>query len=83
LHDWCVAGLGVAWRSIWEVEADIEAGRLQALLESFSAPPNGIFALVPQRKHLPLRVRLWIDFLKLNYANPDYWARAMAKDSPG
>lgn len=81
LHDWCITGLGIAWRSIWEVEADIEAGRLQAVLEDFAAPPNGIFALVPQRKHLPLRVRLWIDFLKLNYANPDYWARAMAKDS--
>jgi len=26
-----------------------------------------------QRKHLPLRVRLWIDFLKQQYSLPDYW----------
>ena len=73
LHDWCLAGLGLAWRSTWEVEADIQTGRLVAVLGAFAAPPNGIFVLIPQRKHLPLRVRLWIDFLKLNYGNQAYW----------
>jgi len=75
LHDWCLAGLGLAWRSTWEVEADIQAGRLQTVLDAFAAPPNGIFAVIPQRKHLPLRVRLWIDFLKQNYGSPSYWTR--------
>ncbi len=73
LHDWCLAGLGLAWRSTWEVEADIQAGRLTTVLDAFAAPPNGIFVLIPQRKHLPLRVRLWMDFLKLNYGNDSYW----------
>ena len=76
LHDWCVQGLGLAWRSTWEVAADLRAGRLESVLDEFAAPPNGIFALVPQRKHLPLRVRLWIDFLKTNYGSADYWRRA-------
>ncbi len=76
LHDWCVAGYGIAWRSTWEVEAEIAAGRLVALLEGFAAPPNGIYAVFPQRKHLPLRVRLWIDFLKHNYSQPDFWKAA-------
>ncbi len=73
LHDWCLAGHGIAWRSTWEVEADIAAGRLEALLQDFAAPPNGIYAVVPQRKHLPLRVRLWIDFLKRHYGRTDFW----------
>ena len=73
LHDWCLAGYGIAWRSTWEVGADITAGRLQAILESFTAPPNGIYAVFPQRKHLPLRVRLWIDFLKHHYSQPVFW----------
>jgi DNA-binding transcriptional LysR family regulator len=63
LHDWCLAGWGIAWRSTWEVDGDIAAGRLVEVLGEFAAPPNGIYALFPQRKHLPLRVRLWIDFL--------------------
>jgi DNA-binding transcriptional LysR family regulator len=76
LHDWCVSGMGLAWRSTWEVESDIRAGRLQAVLDDFAAPANGIYLLIPQRKHLPLRVRLWIDFLKHNYASAGYWSQA-------
>ena len=73
LHDWCLAGYGIAWRSTWEVEAELAAGRLVAVLEDFAAPPNGIYAVFPQRKHLPLRLRLWIDFLKHHYAQPGFW----------
>jgi len=73
LHDWCLAGHGIAWRSTWEVQADIAAGRLTEVLARFAAPPNGIYAVVPQRKHLPLRVRLWIDFLKFHYTRPAFW----------
>jgi DNA-binding transcriptional LysR family regulator len=75
LHDWCLAGYGIAWRSTWEVAQDIQSGRLLSLLESFAAPPNGIYAVFPQRKHLPLRVRLWVDFLKHHYAQADFWQR--------
>lgn len=73
LHDWCLTGYGIAWRSAWEVEADISAGRLTVVLQEFAAPPNGIFAVVAQRKHMPLRVRLWIDFLKHYYQQPRFW----------
>jgi DNA-binding transcriptional LysR family regulator len=73
LHAWCLQGLGIAWRSTWEVEQEIAAGALVALLEAYAAPPNGIYAVVPQRKHLPLRVRLWIDFLKHTYGDAAYW----------
>lgn len=73
LHEWCLAGFGIAWRSSWEVEAQVAAGLLVPVLEQFAGPPNGIFAVFPQRKHLPLRVRLWIDFLKHQYAQPGFW----------
>jgi DNA-binding transcriptional LysR family regulator len=73
LHDWCLAGWGIAWRSTWEVDSDLAAGRLVEVLADFAAPPNGIYAVFPQRKHLPLRVRLWIDFLKHSYGQPDFW----------
>ncbi|RZL94192.1 MAG: LysR family transcriptional regulator [Variovorax sp.] len=78
LHDWCLAGHGIAWRSTWEVEAEIDAGLLVPLLDAFAAPPNGVYAVFPQRKHLPLRVRLWIDFLKQQYAMPEFWGGTIA-----
>jgi DNA-binding transcriptional LysR family regulator len=73
LHAWSLQGLGLAWRSTWEVEEQIAAGELQEVLAEFAAPPNGIYAVVPQRRHLPLRVRLWIDFLKHSFGDPGYW----------
>ncbi|MBL0087189.1 MAG: LysR family transcriptional regulator [Ideonella sp.] len=81
LHDWCLRGLGVAWRSTWEVEQEVATGQLVALLEDFAAPPNGIYAVVPQRKHLPLRVRLWMDFLKQTYGDVSYWKRSQPDDN--
>lgn len=73
LHEWCVEGYGLAWRSWWEVGDDIRAGRLVTVLDDFAAPPIGIHAVFPQRKHLPLRVRLFIDYLKHHYSNSGYW----------
>ena len=78
LHDWCLAGYGIAWRSTWEVEAEIQAGQLVAVLEDYAAPPNGIFVVFPQRKHLPLRVRLWIDHLKQHYGQTEFWQLPVA-----
>ena len=82
LHAWCRQGLGLAWRSTWEVETDIAAGTLVPVLEAFAAPPNGIYAVVPQRKHLPLRVRLWIDFLKHHYGDASYWRGGLTWRQP-
>ena len=76
LHSWCLAGMGVAWRSTWEVENDIRSGKLVEVLADFAAPPNGIYGVFPQRKHLPLRLRLWIDFLKHHYSLPATWQSA-------
>jgi DNA-binding transcriptional LysR family regulator len=73
LFNWCLAGYGIAWRSIWEVQAEVDSGALVPLLQDFAAPPNGIYAVFAQRKHLPLRVRLWVDYLKTQYARPGFW----------
>ena len=78
LHAWCSAGLGLAWRSTWEVEQELSRGALVSVLDDFAAPPNGIYAVFPHAKHLALRVRLWIDFLKHSYGDSAYWSRAPA-----
>jgi DNA-binding transcriptional LysR family regulator len=74
LHAWALAGHGLAWRSMWEVADEIASGRLVTVLDDFRAPDNAIHALFPQRRHLPLRVRMFIDHLKHTYGNPAYWA---------
>ena len=73
LHDWALAGRGLAWRSMWEVSEDLRAGRLVTVLDAYAAPDNAIHAVFAQRRHLPLRVRMFIDFLKHAYGDPAYW----------
>jgi DNA-binding transcriptional LysR family regulator len=73
LLDWCRAGLGIAWRSWWEVGTAVQRGELVTVLDDHAAPPNAIYAVFAQRKHMPLRVRLWIDYLKATYGNAQYW----------
>ncbi len=73
LHDWALAGKGLAWRSMWEVSAEIDAGKLTAVLDQFAAPGNDIYAVFAQRRHLPLRIRAFVDFLRHSYAQPGYW----------
>lgn len=74
LHQWTLAGIGLSWRSLWEVRDDVANGRLVTVLDDYAAPANGIFAMLPERKHLPLRVRLFVDMLKNRYASPSYWS---------
>ena len=73
LHDWALAGKGIAWRSMWEVHAEIEAGKLKTVLDQYSAPGSDIYAVFAQRRHLPLRIRAFVDFLRHTYAQPGHW----------
>jgi len=73
---YAMAGFGIAWRSTWEVEHEVNAGALVPVLEQFAAPPNGIYAIVPHpTRQLPLRVRLWVDHLRERYGDPGFWRR--------
>lgn len=80
LHEWALAGKGLSWRSLWEVGADMTAGRLVSVLDDCAAPPVGIYAVFPQRRQLPLRVRLFIDLLRQRYGAQDYWRYPLSRD---
>jgi len=82
LHAWCLAGLGLAWRSQWEVADDLQAGRLVSVLDAFAAAPTGVYAVTPARSLQPTRVRLWVEHLRAHYARADYWMRTGGSMSP-
>lgn len=75
LHDWALAGKGLAWRSMWEVGKEIESGMLETVLDQYSAPGNDIYAVFAQRQHLPLRIRVFVDFLRRTFAEQNYWKK--------
>jgi DNA-binding transcriptional LysR family regulator len=82
LHEWALAGHGLAWRSMWEAATELASGRLVTVLDAFRAPDDAIHALFPQRRHLPLRVRMFIDHLKHSYGNAAYWAGGPGAEPP-
>lgn len=73
LHDWALSGKGLAWRSMWEVGSEIEQGKLVTVLDEYTAPGNDIYAIFAQRRHLPLRIRAFVDYLRAAYSKPNYW----------
>jgi DNA-binding transcriptional LysR family regulator len=81
LHSWALAGMGLAWRSWWEVSEDLAAGRLLTVLRDFEAPPTAVYCVMPARKHLPLRTRLFVDLLKHEFAQPPLTAALSGEDS--
>lgn len=64
IHQWLLAGAGISVLPDYQVQADIEAGRLVELLPDWHLPDGGIFAIYPANKHVPQRVRALIDFLQ-------------------
>ncbi len=57
VRDWCLAGYGIALKSLWDIEHDIKSGALVQLLEAYSPPPKEIHMLFPPSRAQPLRVR--------------------------
>ncbi|KVT79808.1 LysR family transcriptional regulator [Burkholderia territorii] len=59
-----LAGAGIALKSIWDVGADLQAGRLVRVLPTFAAPAAPLHAVYPGGRHVPLRVRTFVDYLR-------------------
>ncbi|OTA21891.1 transcriptional regulator PtxR [Xenorhabdus beddingii] len=59
-----LSGAGVALLPAWLVREDIVNGRLIQLLPHYRFPRQGIYALYPNTRHVPEKVRTFIDFLQ-------------------
>ena len=73
LHRWVSEGLGLGWRSTWEIQAQLQRGELVTVLDDFALPAYDIMAVYPGQRHVPAKVRFFIDHLKKIYARPNYW----------
>lgn len=76
LHRWTREGLGISWRSTWEIQGQLARGELVTVLDEFALPGYDIMAVYPQQRHVPAKVRFFIDHLKRIYAAAGYWTNA-------
>ncbi len=64
LRAFALTGQGVAILPDWLIEDDLRTGRLIHLLPEWQLTRQGVYALYPDTRHLPLKVRVFIDFMK-------------------
>ena len=64
LRAFALTGQGVAILPEWLIAEDLQQGRLQRLLPDHRFAQQGVYALYPDTRHLPLKVRAFIDFMK-------------------
>lgn len=67
-HDWCLAGLGVARRSILDVREELADGRLVELLPAWTGERAPVQLVFPSRRFLPARTRFFIEQLVAEFA---------------
>lgn len=68
-----LAGSGLALIPTFIVGPDLKASRLQAVLGHYRVREVGIHAIYPDRRHLPPKVRVFIDFLAERLGDPPHW----------
>jgi DNA-binding transcriptional LysR family regulator len=73
LREALLGGGGVTLTPTFVVGADIQSGRLMAVLTSYKTLEVSIYAVYPQRKHLSPKVRAFVDFLSDHIKDPPYW----------
>jgi len=61
--DWCRAGHGIAFKSLWDVEEDIITGRLVHILQEFQMPQRPLQLVTPVGTKNSLRIKLLIEHL--------------------
>jgi DNA-binding transcriptional LysR family regulator len=64
---WALDGHGILIRSEWDAAKYLETGRLRRLLPAYTLAPADLFVYYPSRRHLPARVRTFIDFLATHF----------------
>jgi DNA-binding transcriptional LysR family regulator len=73
-----VAGLGIARHSLWHICDDLAAGRLSVVLPAYDIPATGIYAVMPERRLMPPRVRAFVEYLGEQLGDTPPWEVAPA-----
>lgn len=74
ISDWAVDGLGIIERSEWDAVRLIAAGKLVRVLPAWRLEPAPIMALLPTRRGISSRQRLFLDAAKRAF-DPAPWRR--------
>lgn len=67
-RQWAIEGRGLVMKSVWDVAADLRAGRLLPVLPQWRASEAPVHALYQRTRYMAPRVRALLDFLVERFA---------------
>jgi DNA-binding transcriptional LysR family regulator len=79
-----VSGLGIGFRSTWDVSADLKRGALKRVMPAYGGSPDvAVYAVYSGRRLVPVKVRAFVDYL-VGIFGPEtpYWDREIATSPP-
>jgi DNA-binding transcriptional LysR family regulator len=68
LREAAVAGLGLAVLPSYMVADELRTGRLKAILADYKRGDIGVYAVYLNRRHLPAKLRAFVDFLAARFS---------------
>jgi len=66
--NWALEGHGILMRAEWDIDRHLRSGRLVHVLPQYHTPDADIHAVYPQHHQLAARVRAFVDFVALSFA---------------
>lgn len=63
MQDWALAGRGIGLKAEWDIREELASGQLVACLTDFWCDEISLYAIYANRRHLPPRIRVFLDFL--------------------
>lgn len=76
------AGAGLVYLPSFIVGEDLQAGRLQCVLDGFTMTGATVNAVYPHARHLSPKVRVFVDFLAERFGPEPYWDAPLARRAP-
>ncbi len=73
-----LGGLGMGLLPTFIIGKDLQSGKLQAVLSEYIPVERHVYALYLPTRHLPSKVRVFIDFLVKLIGEEPYWDRSSA-----
>lgn len=72
-------GIGICQMPTFIVAPYLANGQLERLLEDYSLPEHAIYAVYPERRHLPEKVKVFIQFIKQKLGGGSgYWDKELS-----
>jgi DNA-binding transcriptional LysR family regulator len=73
-------GLGLGFRSTWDIAPELERGDLQVVMPEYTGSSHfAVHAVYPCREFLPAKVHVFIDYLSELHGPDPYWNKGLKK----